>query len=96
MTSAVASAHGSNSSFSSFLFAAVRPSRDLVSRVMLGLNHLMASSHTPSGRGRFDVLQNSSRILASQFANNGSHEWGSAVKQIDQKRWGYGNRSGRI
>jgi hypothetical protein len=31
---------------------------------MLGLNHLMAGSYTPSGRGRFDVL-----ILA--FENNG-------------------------
>lgn len=66
MTAAVAPAHGSDSSFSSFRFAAMRPSRDLVSGMMLNLNHLMASSHTPSGRGRFDVLLNSGRILALQ------------------------------
>jgi hypothetical protein len=32
---------------------------------MLDLNHLMASFHTPSGRGRFDVL------LKSGIENNG-------------------------
>jgi hypothetical protein len=37
-----------------FPFAALA-AQDLVSGLMLGLNHLMAGSHTPSGRGRFDV-----------------------------------------
>jgi hypothetical protein len=62
------STHGSDSSFSSFLFTAVRPSRDLVSGVMLDLNHLMASSHAPSGRGRFDVVQNSGSVNNGRMA----------------------------
>jgi hypothetical protein len=53
-----------------FLIAALAV-QDLGSGVVLDLNHLMAGSHTPSGRGRFDVLipsiENIGRIAVAVF-----------------------------
>jgi hypothetical protein len=73
-----------------FLIAALAV-QDLGPGAVLDLNHLMAGSHTPSGRGRFDVLipsiENNGRIavargsvLKQKTRGNGRHQEGSGKR----------------
>jgi hypothetical protein len=62
------STHGSDSSFLLFSICGSAAVERLGLWGDAGLNHLMASSHTPSGQGRFDVLQNSGSVNSGRMA----------------------------